>query len=115
VLVKGYGFANLENDIPAAPRTVYRIGSLTKQFTAAAIMMLVERGGLKLTDTLGTLLPKSPRRGRDITVEQLLTHTSGIRNFTDLPEFAARTRYHLRHRAVAEMFASKPLEFRPGS
>jgi D-alanyl-D-alanine carboxypeptidase len=113
--VKGYGYANLENDIPAASWTVYRIGSLTKQFTAAAILMLIERGALALTDTLGALLPRYPRRGRAITVEQLLTHTAGIRNFTDLPEFAARARVDLPHEELAHMFVNKPLEFRPGT
>ena len=80
------GFADLENDIPATPHSVYRIGSLTTQFTAAAVMLLVERGALHLEDELERLIPEYPPTGYGITVRHLLTHTSGIRNYTEVPE-----------------------------
>src|SRR5689334_13873734 len=78
VLAKGYGFADLENDVPATPETVYRIGSITKQFTSAAIMRLMEQGKLSLDDTLQKFLPNFPAQGNRVTVRHLLTHTSGI-------------------------------------
>ena len=109
------GHADLENDIPATPHSVYRIGSLTKQFTAAAVMLLVERGALTLDDELRTLIPEYPALGHGITVRHLLTHTSGITNFTELPEFAEKVRLDLSQRQLGALFATKPLEFPPGS
>jgi D-alanyl-D-alanine carboxypeptidase len=87
LLRKGYGLADLELDIPIAPEMVFRIGSVTKQFTAVSIMMLLEQGKLNITDPLADFDADYPR-GDEITVEHLLTHTSGIRNYTAMPEFA---------------------------
>src|SRR5262245_30680050 len=112
--VRSYGFADLENDIPSTTRSVYRIGSLTKNFTAAAVMRLVERGALSMTDTLDTLVPPFPTHGQHITVEHLLTHTSGIRNYTELPAFAEKSRLDLTHEQLARLGANEPLEFAPG-
>lgn len=113
-VIRSDGFADLENDVLATPQSVYRIGSLTKQFTAAAIMLLVERGALKLDDGLGRLIPDYPAHGYGITIQHLLTHTSGIRNYTEIPEFAEKSRLDLSHRELATLFASKPLDFQPG-
>ena len=82
LLVKGYGIANLEDRAPATEATVYRIGSITKEFTAAAILLLAERGKLSVDDRLSRYLPDFPRAG-EVTLRQLLNHTSGIRNYTD--------------------------------
>jgi CubicO group peptidase (beta-lactamase class C family) len=86
VVAKGYGKANVELDVPMTERNVFRIGSITKQFTAAAILRLVESGKLKLDDDVGKLLPDAPLHGKHVTVAQLLTHTSGLKNYTELPE-----------------------------
>src|ERR1700737_2338703 len=76
ILRKGYGLANVELSVPIAPEMVFRIGSVTKQFTAAAILKLVEAGKLSLSDEIGRFLPDFPTRGKSITIEQLLSHTS---------------------------------------
>ena len=78
IKAQGYGFANLELKAPAAKETVYEIGSNTKQFTAAAIMMLVEEGKVYLDDPITKYLPETPQAWRGITIRHLLTHTSGI-------------------------------------
>jgi len=78
LLSKGYGPANREWDIPNTPRTRFRIGSITKQFTAAAILLLQERGKLSVSDPLGNYLEDCPQTWRDVTIHHLLSHTSGI-------------------------------------
>ena len=78
ILSKGYGWANREYKIPNSPTTVFNIGSVTKQFTAAAIMKLVEQGKLKVSDKLTEFFSNVPEDKKDITIHQLLTHTSGI-------------------------------------
>ena len=84
IVLKGYGFADLENDVPATAQTVYRIGSVTKQFTSAAIMRLMEQGKLALDDTIQKFLPGYPTQGNRVTVRHLLNHTSGIRSYTSM-------------------------------
>lgn len=113
--VRAYGRADIENDVRATPHTVYRIGSLTKQFTAAAVLLLAERGALRLDDTLGTLIPEYPPHAHGITVEQLLSHTSGIRNYTEIRSFAERARLDSTQEQVARLFAAEPLDFEPGT
>src|SRR5947209_6522551 len=88
VLNKGYGSANLEWDIPDSPQTKFRLGSLTKQFTAAAILLLEERGKLKTDDLVAKYLPDAPASWAKITLANLLTHTSGIPNFTSFPDYS---------------------------
>ncbi len=114
VLAKGYGLAEVENEVPATEHTVYRIGSVTKQFTAAAIMLLVEEGKLELDADLTEFFPDYPTGGRTITVEQLLNHTSGIKGYTEMPEFGEVMRDDLRHEDLIEIFSSAPFEFEPG-
>ena len=87
VLSKGYGSANLEWNIPNTPATKFRLGSITKQFTAASILLLEERGKLKLDDPIKKYVPDAPAAWDTITIFNLLTHTSGIPNFTSLPEY----------------------------
>jgi CubicO group peptidase (beta-lactamase class C family) len=82
---KGYGFANLEWRIPNDPATKFRIGSITKQFTAAAILLLEERGKLKLDDPVTKFLADAPAAWDEITLHHLLTHTSGIPDILDTP------------------------------
>jgi CubicO group peptidase (beta-lactamase class C family) len=84
VLWKGYGSANLELSVPASVNTVYRIGSITKQFTAAAVLQLVEQSKLHLDDPVARHLPNAPAHWQPVRVRHLLNHTSGIPSFTEL-------------------------------
>ena len=114
IVSKGYGSANLEWDIPNTPTTKFRLGSITKQFTAASILLLEERGKLKLDDPIKKYVPDAPAAWEAITIFNLLTHTSGIPNFTNLPEYKS---LKLEATPVAKTIASvrdKPLDFAPG-
>ncbi|APZ47118.1 penicillin-binding protein [Polaribacter reichenbachii] len=82
ILSKGYGWADRKNKIPNSPSTVFNIGSVTKQFTASAILKLVEQGKIKTSDKISTYFAQTPIDKSDITIHQLLTHTSGISNRT---------------------------------
>ncbi|WP_052143777.1 serine hydrolase domain-containing protein [Wocania ichthyoenteri] len=82
ILSKGYGWADRENKIPNSPSTVFNIGSVTKQFTASAILKLVEQGKINTSDKIGSYFVQASIDKRDITIHQLLTHTSGISNRT---------------------------------
>lgn len=115
VLAKGYGFADLENDVAATPQTVYRIGSVTKQFTAAAIMRLKEQGKLSLDDTLQTFFPNYPAQGNRVTVRNLLNHTSGIRSYTSMgPKWQRLMRLDMAPDSMLALFAPEPFDFKPG-
>ena len=85
---KGFGSADLEWDIPNSPATKFRLGSVTKQFTAASILLLEERGKLKVTDPVKKYLPGAPAAWDKITIYHLLTHTSGIPSFTGFADYA---------------------------
>lgn len=97
IKMKGYGFANLEHDVPVTPDTVFELASVTKQFTAAAVMTLVEEGKIKLEDPIAQYLSNSPEHWKDITVRHLLTHTAGLPNlengFQALRKGGARLNY----------------------
>jgi CubicO group peptidase (beta-lactamase class C family) len=115
VLAKGYGFADLENDVPATTETVYRIGSITKQFTAAGIMRLNEQGKLSLDDTLQKFLPNYNVQGNRVTLRHLLSHTSGIRSYTSMgPRWGRTIRIDLAPDSLVAIFAGEPFEFKPG-
>ncbi|MCC6929325.1 MAG: serine hydrolase [Gemmatimonadaceae bacterium] len=115
ILAKGYGYADLENDVPATPETVYRIGSVTKQFTSAAIMRLVEQGKLTLDDTLQKFVPNVPSQGNRVTVRHLLNHTSGIKSYTNLgPKWQRVMRLDLAPDSLVALFAGEPGDFKPG-
>lgn len=114
VLRKGYGMANLELGIPVTPENVFEVGSITKQFTAAAILLLQERGQLRVEDPITKYLPDYPTHGQTITIENLLTHTSGIPSYTGLPEWYSHVREDMKPADVAALFKDKPLEFTPG-
>lgn len=114
LVARGFGFADLENQVPATEHTVYRIGSVTKQYTAAAILTLAEQGRLSLEDPIEKHLPDFPTGGRRITVAQLLDHTSGIKGYTEMPEFWEKSRLDLTHEEMTALMASAPFEFEPG-
>ncbi|GGG91346.1 serine hydrolase [Glycocaulis albus] len=117
LLVRGYGLANLEHQVEVTGDTVFRIGSVTKQFTAAAILLLAEEGRLSLDDTLDQYFPDFPRSD-EVTIRQLLQHTSGIRNYTSLEGFMGTTAPldHDEPRMVAYIANADPLyDFDPGT
>jgi D-alanyl-D-alanine carboxypeptidase len=114
VLAKGYGLANVELDAPAGPETVYQIGSLTKQFTATAVMMLAEEGKLSLADSVRKHVEDLPEAWAAVTIRHLLNHTSGIKSYTQLPAFLARLSQDVTPREIVEMSFERPLEAAPG-
>ena len=114
IVSKGYGMANIELGVPNSPQTVFRLGSVTKQFTAMAIMMLQERGKLSVSDPICKYLPDCPAAWQPITVRNLLTHTSGIPNYTSFPDFAKTTISPITNAEMNGLLKDKPLEFAPG-
>ena len=113
-LAKGYGMADLEQDVAADRSTVYRIGSITKQFTAAAIMQLVEAGQISLDAPIQEYVD-FPTGDHEVTVEHLLHHTSGIKSYTSLGEEWARTiPLPVSHEEILALIVDKPFDFSPG-
>ncbi|MGE5205337.1 MAG: serine hydrolase domain-containing protein [Chlamydiota bacterium] len=111
---RAYGMANYELQVPNTPETRFHIASVSKPFTAMAILQLQEQGRLRVSDYLARFLPNFPHADR-ITLDNLLTHTSGIPNVNDLPDYDTFARSpHTLQELVAE-FAGLPLEFQPGS
>lgn len=111
---KAFGMADLELDVPMQPDMVFRIGSITKQFTAVAILQLMEQGKLSLQDEITKYLPDYPMHGHSITIEHLLTHTSGIKSYTNVPEFGDMIRTDMTPEEVVEKIKPLPMEFAPG-
>jgi D-alanyl-D-alanine carboxypeptidase len=116
VFRKGFGLANREWNIPNAPDTKFRLGSITKQFTAAAVLQLVEKGKLSIEDPVSRHYPDAPAAWEKITVHHLLNHTSGIPSYTGLPGFFAKESMIRRSPAeIVKLTQDKPLEFEPGA
>ena len=115
LLSAGYGLANREFEIPNTPQTKFRLGSITKQFTAVAVLILQERGKLSVGDPIGKHLEDSPKAWEPVTIRHLLNHTSGIPSYTGFPQMMSRT---VRQAAfvddVIATFKDKELEFAPG-
>ncbi|MBE0654224.1 MAG: serine hydrolase, partial [Bacteroidales bacterium] len=111
---KAYGMANLELGVPMQTNMVFEIGSITKQFTAIAILMLVEDGKIKLEDEITKFIPDYPTHGHSITVHHLLTHTSGIRSYTDMPAFGEFWRKDYEPSEFIDVFKNEPMDFAPG-
>ena len=114
VFRKAYGVSNQERNVALEPEMALRAGSLTKQFTAAAIMLLVEQGKLALSDELGKYLANFPTSPTPVTIEHLLTHTSGIRNYTAFPDFRARMTMPVGVSEAITLFKDSKLEFKAG-
>ncbi len=110
---KGYGMANIELDVPNSPNTVFRLGSITKQFTGMAIAILQERGKLSVNDPLCKYVADCPAAWKPITVKNLLTHTSGITNYTSFPDFAKTTIMPISTAEMTDLLKTKPLDFTP--
>ena len=116
----GYGLANLELDVPVKPETIFQTGSVGKQFTATAVMMLVEDGKIRLDDPIGRYLSGAPATWKNITVRNLLTHTSGIHDYeTESLKKKGAAFINLRNDYTEDelfkKFSGLPLDFPPGS
>jgi CubicO group peptidase (beta-lactamase class C family) len=114
VLRQGFGLSNLDLQVPVDPSHVFEIGSVTKQFTAAAILRLAEQGKLALDDSITELLPELPATYAPITLTHLMTHTAGVPSYTEFPEWMGRWREDMSLSTLIGLFRDKPLEFVPG-
>lgn len=113
VVRRGYGYADLEKQVLAGPETNYRLASITKQFVAAGILLLREDGVLELEDTVRRFLPELPKSYAEVTIEQLLTHTSGIVDYEELMDPARETQIS-DHEVLGLLAGSDKRYFRPG-
>jgi CubicO group peptidase (beta-lactamase class C family) len=112
VMARGYGYANVELHVPASDSTIYQSGSVGKQFTSAAIMLLAERGKLSLDDPITKWLPEGKNAWKGITIRHLLSHTSGIANYTD---GAVDLRKDYSENDLIKLALASPLDFQPGT
>ncbi|MEO6390658.1 MAG: serine hydrolase domain-containing protein [Pyrinomonadaceae bacterium] len=115
VVAKGFGKANVELDVPATENTVFQLASVTKQFTATAILLLVQDGKLALDDKVSARVPNLPAAWANVTIRQLLTHTSGVKNYTETKDFGKRSRYDFTQDEMLKLVADAPLDFPSGS
>ncbi|TXE02809.1 serine hydrolase domain-containing protein [Algoriphagus aquimarinus] len=111
---KAFGQANLELNVPMNTDNVFEIGSMTKQFTAVAILMLMEQEMLQLDDEITKFIPDYPTHGKTITVHHLLTHTSGIKSFTSMKSLRTIEKQDLTPMELIDFFKNEPMDFDPG-
>jgi CubicO group peptidase (beta-lactamase class C family) len=111
---KAFGLANLELNVPMKPESVFEIGSITKQFTAVSILMLIEQNKLSLDDEITAFIPDYPTNGKSITVHHLLNHTSGIKSYTDMAIFRESARTDMTPTELIDVFKNEPMDFDPG-
>lgn len=114
VFRNGYGSANIELGVTIEPHMVFRIASITKEFTAVMTMMLVEQGKITLDDDITKYLPDYPTRGQPITIRHLLSHTAGLVHFSRLETFQKRIREDFTVQETIDLFKDEPLLFAPG-
>ena len=110
-----YGTANIAASRPATPAMIYEIGSITKQFTAAAVMRLVEQGKVKLDDDMAKYIPQFPLQGRHVTIRQLLNPPSGIHSYTSSPDWQKTWSKDLSPAEIIAFVARDTFDFAPGS
>lgn len=116
ILREGFAFANRELGVPVKPETVFRLGSITKQFTSASIMQLVEQGKIGLDDPVSKYYAAAPKAWSKITIKHLLNHRSGIPSYTGLPDFFEKeSTLDRTPEQVIELTRDMPLEFEPGA
>ncbi|CUI06397.1 serine hydrolase [Massilia antarctica] len=115
VLRKAYGMADVAKGKAMTPDTALRLGSITKQFTAVGILMLLDEGKLALDDDITKFLPDYPTRGKRITIEHLLTHTSGIVSYTSRAGFERNSTNDMSVSGMIDTFKNDPLDFDPGT
>lgn len=108
------GQANMELGVDMQTEHIFRIGSITKQFTAVAIMQLEEQGKLSIQDPITKFIADYPTKGHTITIEHLLTHTSGIRSYTDMESFSSMFRKDMSPMELVDVFKDEPMDFAPG-
>ncbi|NCU03730.1 MAG: serine hydrolase [Chitinophagaceae bacterium] len=111
---KAVGMADMELNVPLQTDMIFRIGSISKQFTAVAILQLAEQGKLSLQDDIKKYIPDLPYK-ETITIEQLLNHTSGIKSYTNKPEFEGWMRKDMKPMEIIKLTEKDTLEFKPGS
>ncbi|MBF03102.1 MAG: serine hydrolase [Flavobacterium sp.] len=111
---KAFGKANLELEVPMQPDFIFEIGSMTKQFTAVAIAMLQEQGKLDFEDEIVKYIPDYPTQGNKITIHHLLTHTSGIKDFTKIKSINEIAKKDLSPQELIAFFKEEPMDFKPG-
>lgn len=114
---KGYGMADVENDVPNTPETRFRLASLTKQFTAAAILLLQERGKLSVQDSVCKHVAPCPEAWQPVTIHHLLSHTGGVpnlTNFNQFPDYPKTKRDPATVESLIGRFRDRPLDFKPG-
>lgn len=111
---KAFGMAHLELDVPMKTDMVFEIGSITKQFTAVAILQLAEQHKIQLQDPLIKYFPDFPAHCKDISIHHLLNHTSGLNNFTSENSWSEVWRTDLSMQETIALFINKPLAFQPG-
>jgi CubicO group peptidase (beta-lactamase class C family) len=117
VLVRAYGLADLEHDVPNTPETVFEAGSVSKQFTAAAVVLLAQQGKLSLDDDVRRYIPEVPNYGTPITIRHLLNHTSGLRDWGSVQDVAGwprGTRIHTHAHVLDIVSRQRALNFTPG-
>lgn len=112
---KAFGMADLELNVPMRPEMVFRIGSITKQFTAIAILQLMEQGKLSLDDDITKFIPDYPTQAYHISIEHLLTHTSGIKSYTNVSDYMKNIRADMKPEEIINSFKNQPMEFAPGT
>jgi len=110
--LRGYGLFNIENGIPVHAHDVFQVGSITKQFVAALIMMQVQRGTIDLNDSIGDYVPELDTRGYTVTIHHLLTHTAGVPNYTN---FLLDLETPMTHQQIIELVNEQAWDFPPGS
>lgn len=115
IVSKGYGMANIELNLPNAPDNVFRLGSVTKQFTGMAMAMLQERGKLSVSDPMCKYISDCPDAWKPITINQLLRHTSGVTNYTAFPDFARTTILPTTTTEMVDRLKKAPLDFEAGA
>lgn len=113
IFKKGYGLASLNPDKPVAPDMVFRIGSITKQFTSTAILKLAEQGKIDLNANITRYLPGFSTAGKTVTVEQLLNHTSGIKSYTSLSEVMSKKGLYISPADMMKIIQAQPFDFEP--
>lgn len=110
---KAFGKANLELNVDMTPENVFQIGSMTKQFTAVAILMLEQQGKLKVTDPVSKYIRDYPS-GDKITIHHLLTHTSGIKDFTKMKSLSTIAQKEMKPEMMVDFFKNEPVDYAPG-
>jgi CubicO group peptidase (beta-lactamase class C family) len=114
LLAKGYGYANIEWQIPNTPQTKFRIGSITKQFTSMLVMQLREQGKLKLEDSVCAFVSPCPEAWKPVTIHHLLTHTSGIPTYTGIAAWREANMVPKSVEQIIAYFRDLPLQWVPG-